>query len=99
MQPPSPSLQQGYDDGRWRSSIENKLDKALDLLGNLNTNYQLHEQRITTLENRPKEQAAEQQQSQSKVLLWFGAGGCLYMIVSVILVILSTIVFSHITLH
>ena len=53
---PSPSIQQGYDDGRWRSNIEGKIDKALELLNGLNTQYLLLNSRVTTLENEPKKQ-------------------------------------------
>lgn len=72
---PSPS-QQGYDDGRWRSSIESKLDKSLDLLNKLDTNYQTMNLRVTTLENAPKE-------AQARWNLYMLGGGCLYMLLSV----------------
>ena len=68
---PSP----GYDDGRWRISMETKLDKALELLNNLGTNYQTLDLRVKTLENAPK-------QALNRWMVYLSAGGCLYMLLS-----------------
>lgn len=83
--------QASYLDERLKT-FEGKLDNANTTLNNLASDVRVMNQRVTSLENAPKE-------AQARLTLWLLGGGCLYMLLSVCVTVIGIAVTYLVTHH